>query len=127
MYEVLKDKKILSVEDCSDIQKYVECNLVKMNVNFFMCSNGDEAIELLNKNTFDIILMDLYMPQMNGIQCIKKIRNELLLHTPIIVLTGGMLEFHQEILPLIQGSLLKPFKKTDLLDMMLKVMKIKVD
>lgn len=125
MYDILKDKKILSVEDCSDIQKYMECSLVKMNVNFFMCSNGDEAIDLLNKNTFDIILMDLYIPQMNGIECIKKIRNELYLPTPIIVLTGTMIEFHQEILPLIQGSLLKPFKKGDLLDMMLRVIKIK--
>jgi CheY-like chemotaxis protein len=123
MYDVLKDKKILSVEDCSDIQKYMECSLVKMNVNFFMCSNGDEAIELLNKNSFDLILMDLYMPQMNGIECITKIREELLLPTPIIALSGGMLEFHQEIIPHIQGSLIKPFKKTDLLNLIIKVLK----
>lgn len=72
MYDLLKYKKILSVEDNPDSQKYAECNLVKVNVNLFMAQNGCEAIEILKKEDIDIILMDLYMPEMNGVECIKK-------------------------------------------------------
>lgn len=120
MYELLKNKKILSVEDNPDSQKYAECNLVKLNVNLFMASNGTEAIELLEKETFDIILMDLYMPYMNGVECIKKIRNEMKIDTPIIVMTAGLLELHSEIEPYINGSITKPYRKTELLDLMMK-------
>lgn len=123
MYDLLKYKKILSVEDNPDSQKYAECSLVKIGINLFMASNGNEAIEILKKEPIDIILMDLYMPQMNGIECIKTIRNELKLNTPIIVMTAGLIDLHPDIEFLIDGDIVKPYKKTELLDLMIKLLK----
>lgn len=123
MYDLLKYKKILSVEDNPDSQKYAECSLVKVGINLFMASNGTEAIEILKNQEIDIILMDLYMPQMNGIECVKKIRHELNLTTPIIVMTAGLIDLHPDIEDLIDGNLEKPYRKTELLDLMIKLLK----
>lgn len=117
MYEFLEHKKILIVEDNPDSQKYAECSLIKLNVNLFLASNGNEAIEILKKEKIDIILMDLYMPEMNGIQCINKIRHELYLSTPIILITAALIELHSDIEPLINGIIIKPYKKLDLINL----------
>jgi len=127
MYKFLENSKILSVEDNPDIQKYNECSLVKLNVNLFLASDGMEAIEILKREPIDIILMDLYMPNMNGIRCIKMIRNELNLYTPIIVLTAGLIDLHSEIYPMINGFLLKPYKYTELLNLIEKNLKVEVE
>lgn len=117
MYEFLEHKKILIVEDNPDNQKYAECSLIKLNVNLFLASNGNEAIEILKKENFDLILMDLYMPEMNGIQCIKKIRHEMYISTPIIIITAALIDLHSDIEPLINGVLTKPYKKIELLNL----------
>ncbi|PBQ34514.1 hypothetical protein CNR22_22940 [Sphingobacteriaceae bacterium] len=51
--------------------------------------NGQQAVDLLRKKRFDVILMDLQMPVMDGIEATKVIRNELKLATPIIALTAN--------------------------------------
>lgn len=123
MYENFRNKKVLSVEDDQTNQKYAECNLNKINVGVFTASDGEKALDLIKQHTFDLILMDIYMPNMNGVQCIKKIRHDLLIDTPIIVLTAGIMELHEDILPLINGYLLKPYKPKELMDMATKCLK----
>lgn len=54
-----------------------------------MAKNGKEAIALLNDNTFDIVLMDLQMPEMDGYAAIKYIRNNMKNNVPVIALTAG--------------------------------------
>jgi CheY-like chemotaxis protein len=51
--------------------------------------NGVEALEILKNNNFDIILMDIQMPEMDGIEATKIIRTEFKLSTPIIALTAN--------------------------------------
>jgi CheY-like chemotaxis protein len=120
MYEFLEHKKILLVEDNPDSRYYAQCNLIKLNVNLFLASDGNEAIEILKKENIDLILMDLYMPEMNGIQCIKKIRYEMYISIPIIVITAGIIDFHTEIEPLINGIITKPYKRMELLELINK-------
>ena len=122
MYEILANKKILSVENNPDEQKYAACSLIKLNVNFFMCHDGCEAIDIIKKNNIDLILMELYLPNMNGIHCIKTLRNEMGVTIPIIVKTDALIELHQEIIPLVNGIILKPYNKKDLLDLVVKVL-----
>ena len=123
MYEVLRNKNVLSVEDNLTNQRYAECNLRKLNINFYTASDGIEALTLLKEHKFDLILMDLYLPNMNGVHCIKTIRYDLSINTPIIVLTAGLMELHQEILPLISGYLLKPYTQKELIDLAVKCLK----
>ena len=52
------------------------------------CRNGQEAIEFLKKQSVDLILLDVYMPIMNGIETLKKIR-ELKVSSDVIMITAA--------------------------------------
>jgi PAS domain S-box-containing protein len=83
--------KILLVED-NEFNRIVAKNtLQSYNCIITEAQNGKEALVELNKNqnNFDIILMDLQMPVMDGFECTKIIRNVLKLNIPIIALTAN--------------------------------------
>lgn len=54
--------------------------------------NGIEAIQKASKNSYDIILMDVQMPGMDGVTATKHLRQDLELVTPIIAMTANVLE-----------------------------------
>jgi CheY-like chemotaxis protein/HPt (histidine-containing phosphotransfer) domain-containing protein len=64
-------------------------SLQYFNCNVTEAKNGAEALEILKKHNFDVILMDIQMPEMDGIEATKIIRNEFKLATPIIALTAN--------------------------------------
>ena len=57
-----------------------------------ICTNGQEAVEHIQECHYDIVLMDVRMPVMNGIEATKVIRNELKSDVPIIALTANAIE-----------------------------------
>ena len=67
--------KILLVEDNLMNQKVVIFNLKKLNCEITPVSNGKDALEKFKKNKFDIVLMDIMLPEMNGYEITKEIRN----------------------------------------------------
>lgn len=80
---------VLVVED-----NFMNRAVVINSLNNFNClvteaTNGIEAIEILKNKSFDIILMDVQMPEMDGIEATMKIREELKVRTPIIALTAN--------------------------------------
>ncbi|MCY6354162.1 ATP-binding protein [Clostridium sp. ZS2-4] len=93
-YKYTKDKniKILVAED-NQINQILMEKLI--NINRWSCKivqNGKEAIEILEKEDFDIILMDISMPVMNGIEAAKIIKNnKKWKNIPIIALTAHAL------------------------------------
>jgi CheY-like chemotaxis protein len=60
------------------------------NFEWEIADNGQIAVEKLETNTYDIILMDLQMPIMNGFEATKHIRNTMNLQIPIIALTADV-------------------------------------
>ena len=85
----LKGLKVLLVED-NEMNRLVATNsLSREGILVEEAENGLVAIELLSKKTFDIILMDLQMPVMDGLEATTIIRNELEIKTPIIALTAN--------------------------------------
>jgi signal transduction histidine kinase/ActR/RegA family two-component response regulator len=87
----LDGKKILVVED-SAVNAMVIANVLKReNCELSMAPNGQIAIDLLKEQKFDLILMDLQMPVLDGINCCKIIRSnkeEYFQKLPIIALTA---------------------------------------
>jgi len=65
-------------------------------ITYDFANNGREVIDMLNSNTYDIILMDINMPVMNGCDATVAIREELKLDIPIIALTANALEGDEE-------------------------------
>ena len=80
---------ILLVEDNSLNRMVAQNSLQYYDCQVTEAENGVEAIAILKEKTFDVILMDIQMPEMGGIEATEIIRNELKLSTPIIALTAN--------------------------------------
>ncbi|HAN18444.1 MAG TPA: hypothetical protein DCQ24_07200 [Bacteroidales bacterium] len=90
----LKDANILLVEDNLINQKIVLLSLKKSVKNVDVANNGKEALDKFGLVKYDLILMDIQMPIMNGIVTTKKIRSiekSTNTHTPIIAITANAL------------------------------------
>ena len=86
------DADVLLVEDNLVNQKVAERMLVRMGCRVCLANNGKQALGCLEKDSFDIILMDCQMPEMDGYTAVEHLRNpenpHYLPDTPIIALTA---------------------------------------
>ncbi|MFY9152227.1 MAG: response regulator [Prolixibacteraceae bacterium] len=93
--------KILLVEDNLLNQRVVTFSLKKYNHEVIIANNGVEAVEQYRTDSFDVILMDIMMPVMDGLEATVKIRevenqNGLQKRTPIIALTANTMDNDKE-------------------------------
>jgi CheY-like chemotaxis protein len=79
--------KVLVVEDNKINQSVTKRIIEKNNCSCFIVDDGYQALEILNKDTFDVILMDINMPLINGFETTRKIRLKGI-KTPVIALTA---------------------------------------
>ena len=61
-------KKIIVAEDSSVIQNLTRKILSQLNYNITSVKNGEQVLQLLEKEDFDLVLLDIYMPVMDGIE-----------------------------------------------------------
>jgi CheY-like chemotaxis protein/two-component sensor histidine kinase len=121
----LEGKKILVAED-NKINFFVANKfLIGWGIMVTHAENGQIALDLLEKEEFDLILMDLHMPVMDGIEAtriIRKSENTKIKDIPIVALTAAIMsENHDKIEDLkINDYVLKPFKPHDLFERILK-------
>lgn len=88
-----KDLNILIVDDNGINQKVVAGFVSKQGAGFETASNGQDALNQIAQNHFDMILMDIELPDMNGMEVTQRIRHLNLPHkaaTPIVALTGNI-------------------------------------
>jgi CheY-like chemotaxis protein len=118
---------ILVVEDSILNQKIVNFMLNKQNATVKNAINGSEAIEQLKVNDFDVILMDLQMPGMDGFATSRYIRNEMKNNIPIIALTADIFvsETSECLDAGMNASISKPFEIEDLSKIILGLVKEK--
>lgn len=92
-------KKVLIAEDSSVIQNLTRKILEIQNYEIFSAKNGKQVISMLEKEDFDIILMDINMPQMDGMECSRAIRaleDEKKSQVPIVAITGNARNYSME-------------------------------
>lgn len=78
---------ILVVEDDKNLRKLIVTNLSKNNYTAYEATNGENALEILDKNYIDLIVSDVMMPQKDGFEMIKELR-EANYNLPIILITA---------------------------------------
>ena len=88
--EKVKNIKVLVVEDIVLNQLLMKTLLDDFGFEFDIAGNGKIAIEKLQNQPFDVILMDLQMPEMNGFDATRYIRNKMNSKVPIIALTADV-------------------------------------
>jgi two-component system, NtrC family, response regulator PilR len=69
-------KKILVVDDEEDVRETLSTVLENLDYDPYVAANGEEALETIRQKPIDIILSDLYMPGMNGIELLKRVKSE---------------------------------------------------
>ncbi len=88
--------KILVVEDNIMNQKLAGFMLNDWGFDHDICNNGKTALEKIKNNNYDLILMDIQMPGMNGYETTEVLRTQLKLHLPIIAMTAHALPGEKE-------------------------------
>jgi len=78
--------KILIVDDESKIRELIKKYAIFEGYTVFEASNGMEAIEICQKEQFDIIVMDIMMPELDGFSAVKEIRKSI--NTPVLMLSA---------------------------------------
>lgn len=82
------NKKILVVDDSESIREILKSLLLEESYDVVVAEDGLKALEKLNNNSFDLILTDLHMPNLDGIGFITEARKlESYKRTPILFLT----------------------------------------
>ncbi len=124
--ELLHGKRVLLVEDDKFNQFLIQNFLRKLSIDAETVENGKHAIDLLQDKSFDLILMDIEMPVMDGYSATEIIRNEIGSEIPIIAVTAKINdEIIQKILAAgMNDYALKPFKPDYLYAKMVKILQI---
>ena len=114
-YETFEGKKVLVVDDSKLNLKVAENVLKNFKVSTETVTSGLECLSCVNSKKYDIIFMDIMMPNMNGVEVLKKLREEKV-NIPVIALTADAIEGQEEkyISEGFDGYLSKPIDKTKL-------------
>ncbi|EHN15240.1 MULTISPECIES: response regulator transcription factor [Clostridium] len=108
-------KNILVVDDDKDIRELITVYLKTENFNVDKASNGEDALNLIKEKNYDLVLLDIMMPKVDGIQTLIEIRKNYTM--PVIFLTAK-----SEEIDMIKGLTLgaddyifKPFSSMELI------------
>ena len=118
----LKGLRILAVEDNELNRMVLQVILKKCEVIVSIAHNGQEAISLIQEQEFDLVLMDVQMPIVDGLEATKYIRDELKITTPIIGLSANAMCEEVEICKAagMNDYLVKPYSERVLVEVMKK-------
>ncbi|MFW9598859.1 MAG: ATP-binding protein [Paludibacter sp.] len=108
--------RVLLVED-NEMNRFIaRQSLLQAKCILTEAINGKEAIDILRTKQFDLILMDIQMPEMDGVEATKIIREELNLKTAIIALTANAFKHDIDLYMSIgmDDYLIKPYKEEEL-------------
>jgi two-component system alkaline phosphatase synthesis response regulator PhoP len=95
--ENLKGHTLLLVDDEQDILDFLSYNLKKEGFKVFTASNGEEAVKMVQQVNPSLIVMDIMMPKMDGIEACQIIRKDLNITQPIIAFLTSRAEDYSQI------------------------------
>lgn len=122
LHKSLKGLRVLAVEDNELNRMVLQVILKKCEVMVSIAHNGQEAIDLIQEKEFDIVLMDVQMPILDGLEATKFIREDLHYSIPIIGLSANAMREEMEICKQagMNDYLVKPYSERALVEVMKK-------
>jgi DNA-binding response OmpR family regulator len=85
----MNKKKIVLAEDNSTLSLLLKFRLEKEGYELFIATDGKEALQLIESHEPDLILTDIMMPFVSGLEVISHVRNQLVSGSPIIVFSSA--------------------------------------
>jgi DNA-binding response OmpR family regulator len=109
--------KILICEDDQLTMNMLSFIMEKEGFKSDIAEDGNKALTILQKNVYDLILMDIHLPFHSGLEVIKYLRSDLKMETPVLVLTAfSDQQMQRQAGELgISGYIVKPFDPSDLI------------
>ncbi len=120
--------KILLVDDLKLTLEIAKSALINSGATIITANNGDEALSRVKEEKPDLVLMDLFMPKMNGDECCKLIKEDpSISHIPVILISSParLSGLDKSTLSLCDGIMKKPFSKSDFLEKVKEYVHIK--
>ncbi len=117
-------KRALAIDDSATMRNLVKIALESAGFQVDTAENGQVALELTKKNTYDLIITDINMPVMDGLQFIREFRSKDRT-TPILILTTETEAAKKEEAKRLgaTGWIVKPFKPEDLVKVVRRVVR----
>ena len=128
MYGKLKNKNVLYIEDELDVLENISSILGQFFNNFYSVSNAEDGLEIYQNNNIDIMIVDIELPKMNGIEFIKKIRQHDK-HIPIVIISAyTKTDYLLESIELkLEHYILKPFTTTKIYKLLQDLNQLYID
>lgn len=95
----MSQKRVLIAEDSSVIQNLARKILEFQNYEITAVKNGEQVMQIVDKEDFDIVLLDINMPIMDGMECVKSIRaldDKKKSNLPVVAITGNAKNYSEE-------------------------------
>ncbi len=92
-------KRVLIAEDSSVIQNLARKILEFQNYDITAVKNGEQVLQILEKEDFNILLLDINMPLMDGMECVRRVRalpEKEKASVPIVAITGNAKNYTEE-------------------------------
>ncbi|GAB3991867.1 hypothetical protein GCM10028807_23240 [Spirosoma daeguense] len=92
-------KRVLIAEDSSVIQNLARKILEFQNYDITAVKNGEQVLQILEKEDFSILLLDINMPLMDGMECVRRVRalpDSTKANLPIVAITGNAKNYTEE-------------------------------
>lgn len=92
-------KRVLIAEDSSVIQNLARKILEFQNYDITAVKNGEQVLQILEKEDFSILLLDINMPLMDGMECVRRVRalpEKEKASVPIVAITGNAKNYTEE-------------------------------
>lgn len=108
--------QILIIEDNADIARLVQLHVQDLNCHATIALDGQQGIDLLDKNTYELVILDLMLPEVDGLSVCRHLRAQTH-YTPVIMLTSKATELDR-VLGLEMGAddyVTKPFSIPELI------------
>ena len=113
-HHLLKGKRILLADDCEDIRVLYKLVLSAQGAVVHCAADGQEAIRMAKTQDYDLALLDIRMPDMDGIATLRELRRNGY-SGPVLSLSGDQF-FLNDQAPAFNGSLTKPMSKYEIVD-----------
>ena len=121
-------KKILVIDDESMLRYTLRELLMDLGYEVVEASHGKEGLEMLERFQIDLVLLDMVMPVMSGMEVLYKMR-DLQYHTPVVLSSGRARNLDlKELQDLgVEGVLKKPYRMSQLADLLDNIEALKVE